>query len=284
VKNVEFDKRVEEMGKSFDAHILVLDFSDPQMMLLSYDLLSPVEVTSFAFHPENEKVIVGGCLNGQVITWDVSSNEHRAGKPGQKEENEEDGQNQNGKVMKQMCMSLIEKSHKGYVSDLAFVPGTVKVDRKNDNFGKSEHFVTVSEDGWLCIWDTRNVSKEVLATNKGKPWIPFLNLQLFRLDGSPDLGISKILFEEKQTTTTLWAGSFEGELLMIDWAVRPTVKEGADPGDNEKQRAENVQIYYDQERNWRPVLSVERSPFYPDLVMTVHDFHFCIWKTSLPYP
>lgn len=28
VKNVEFDKRVEEMGKSFDAHILMLDFSD----------------------------------------------------------------------------------------------------------------------------------------------------------------------------------------------------------------------------------------------------------------
>ena len=184
-----------------------------------------------------------------MITWDLSSSEHRAGKPGQKGEDEDNNQQGNGKAYKQMVMSLIEKSHKAYVSDMAFVPGTVKVDRKNDNEGKSWHFVTVSEDGWLHIWDSRHVTKEALreqeATNKIKPWIPFLQLQLFRLDGSPDLGISRILFQPNQTTTTLWAGSFEGELLMIDWAVRPTVKEGAEGGDNEKQRAENVQIYYD---------------------------------------
>jgi len=29
------------------------------------------------------------------------------------------------------------------------------------------------------------------------------------------------------------------------------------------------------------VLALERSPFYEDLLMTVHDFHFAIWKISL---
>lgn len=112
-----------------------------------------------------------------------------------------------------------------------------------------------------------------------------MQLQLFRLDGSPDLGLSRVLFDPNQTTTTFWAGSFEGELMMIDWSIKPssnkeaiTVEGGAEP------KADNVQIYYDKERNFRPVLCVERSPFYPDLIMTVHDFNFCIWKTSLPFP
>ena len=67
-----------------------------------------------------------------------------------------------GNVMKNLAMSLIEKSHKSFVSDLVFVPGSVKVDKKNDNKGISEHFVTVSEDGFVCICDSRHVRKEAL--------------------------------------------------------------------------------------------------------------------------
>ena len=59
-------------------------------------------------------------------------------------------------------MSQIERSHKSYVADIVFVPGTVKVDRKNDNMGKSEHFLTCSEDGFVSIWDSRHVRKNVL--------------------------------------------------------------------------------------------------------------------------
>ena len=38
---------------------------------------------------------------------------------------------------------------------------------------------------------------------------------------------------------------------------------------------------YECERNYRPVVALEKSPFFDDLILTVHDFHFCIWKTSL---
>lgn len=79
VKNMEFGQRVEIMGTSFEAHILILDFSDSQMIQLAYDLVSPVEITCFEFHPDNERVIMGGCLNGQVITWDLYSADHRVG-------------------------------------------------------------------------------------------------------------------------------------------------------------------------------------------------------------
>lgn len=45
--------------------------------------------------------------------------------------------------------------------------------------------------------------------------------------------------------------------------------------------AEFVQKIYESERNSRPVLALERSPFYDDLLLTVHDYHFAIWKISL---
>ena len=279
------------MGSSFDAHILILDFSDSQLINLAYDLISPVEVTSFVFHPEHEKIIMGGCINGQVIVWDLGSNEHRVGGIRDKSEDLENGMEddeeksqQNAIAMKSLIMSQIEKSHKAYVSDMAFIPGGVKVDKKSDNKGLSEHFITVSEDGWLCIWDGRPIRKEKIkeleSVGKSVAWTPFLQLQLFRLDGSPDLGLSKVLFEPGQTSTTFWAGSFEGELLKIDWSV----KAGKAEGEGHEVKAENVRVYYDKERNFRPVLVVERSPFYPDLIMTVHDFNFCIWNTSLPFP
>lgn len=93
------------------------------------------------------------------------------------------------------------------------------------------------------------------------------------MDGSGEVGLSRVLFKSTQDTPTFFASSDEGDLLFIDWSVKPL-------GDENK-IAENVRIQRDSERNYRPVLALERSPFYEDLVMTIHDFHFAIWKTSI---
>ena len=97
-----------------------------------------------------------------------------------------------------------------------------------------------------------------------KPWQPFKMIQLFRPDGSPDLGISRILFESNsyyknaEKTTTFWAGSFEGELLQIDWDVK-VAKEEAQAEDGKPHRVENVIKYFEGEMNWRPVLAIDRK-------------------------
>ena len=70
-----------------------------------------------------------------------------------------------------------------------------------------------------------------------------------------------------------YAASDEGDLLLIDWSIKPV-------GEDTK-IAENVRLTRDSEKNYRPTLALERSPFYEDLVMTIHDFHFAIWKTSI---
>jgi|Transcript_47835 WD40 repeat protein len=82
--------------------------------------------------------------------------------------------------MKELIMSNIDKSHKNYVADIKFVPGSVKVDRKMPNDGKSYHFVSCAEDGTVNIWDTRNIEiaelKNLAAKGKAVVWTPFLTI------------------------------------------------------------------------------------------------------------
>jgi len=44
-----------------------------------------------------------------------------------------------------------------------------------------------------------------------------------------------------------------------------------------------VTEYYPSERNYRNTLAFQRSPFDPDLYLTIHDFHFAIWKMGKGY-
>lgn len=98
------------------------------------------------------------------------------------------------------------------------------MDRKAPNDGKSFHFISCSEDGLINIWDTRNIELSELKLNakkgKGSGWAPFMSIPLLRQEGG-ELGLSRILFENDQTSCTFWAASDEGDLCLIDWSIRP---------------------------------------------------------------
>jgi WD40 repeat protein len=157
----------------------------------------------------------------------------------------------------------------------------VKVDRKNPGpDGRMTHFISSSEDGLVCIWDSRLVEKEAIRNTPDFIWKPFQQITLFRPDGSGDLGLARILLYPKQTTTTFWAASDEGDLVYVDWSIKPPPGAGGNAEEAAK-FAEYVRKIYECERNYRPIVALERSPYYEDLILTVHDFHFCIWKISL---
>ena len=99
--------------------------------------------------------------------------------------------------MKHLCQSSIIASHKAFVADIAFIPSTVTVDRKNPSLdGKQTHFISISEDGIVNIWDTRNVEKGILKKQPDYIWKPYLKLDLFKQDGSGELGLSRILLQK----------------------------------------------------------------------------------------
>ena len=83
------------MGKSYESHILILNFEDSQIIHLKYALQSPVEISCIEFHPENAKVLIGGSINGQLIIWDLGSTEHRI-EQGRKKIDKEDEEDDKG--------------------------------------------------------------------------------------------------------------------------------------------------------------------------------------------
>ena len=76
VENLAFDDRAEVMGKSFESQVLILNFEDSQVIYAQWSLQTPVEISAIEFSPENPKVLIGGCINGQLISWDMGSTEH----------------------------------------------------------------------------------------------------------------------------------------------------------------------------------------------------------------
>ena len=182
VENLSFEDRCEVMGKSFDSQVLILNFADSQVIFAQFALQTPVEISAIEFAPENPKVVIGGCINGQLISWDLGSPDHvitegrkqsAEPKAASLDDDEETNQQQAIK-MKEIIMSILDRSHKSYVADLKFVPGTVKVDRKSDNKGLSYHFLSCAEDGLVHIWDTRHIELDVLKklalSNKMTGW------------------------------------------------------------------------------------------------------------------
>lgn len=76
IDNMDFDTRAMVQGKSFDSQLLVLNFEDSDIISLKYLLETPIEISTIEWHPDNSNVLVGGCLNGQILVWDLSSKDH----------------------------------------------------------------------------------------------------------------------------------------------------------------------------------------------------------------
>lgn len=279
LENISFDDRAEISGKSYDSSILVLNFADHHIML-THVLHTTIEVTTISFHPDHPNLLFGGCLSGQIIVWDftdettkvISDDDMDAEDTGGAREQEDDGQDkstQSVTEMKPAAISVVDLSHRAHVSDLKFVPRGIKVDRKKPSGDNITHFISIAEDGNVLIWDSRDVFKDARRKVAGEViWKPTISFMLFSLDGNGEQGLSKILFLRDKEETCFYAASDEGDLIHVDWSKRPTGKE-----ENETQKAEFMNSRESQ-RNYRPVLALEQSPFFDQLIMTVHDFNF----------
>jgi len=120
------------------------------------------------------------CIESRVGTHgsgNASSAANAAGKKpdlARMPDEEEDKTQQTIVKLKQLALSSIVASHRSFVSDIQFVPATVKVDRKNPGpDGRMTHFVSCSEDGIVCIWDSRLVEKELIRNTTDFIWKPF---------------------------------------------------------------------------------------------------------------
>lgn len=89
------------------------------------------------------------------------------------------------------------------------------------------------------------------------------------------LGTSQIRFLSNQETSTFYGSSDDGELFMADWFTRKSEEGG---------KVDVIKKTWSSHKSFRPTVNLDASPFYEDVLLSVFESSFCIWKTGCADP
>lgn len=270
IENIDFEERVQRSGKSNIGFIVVWSFSEFSNILLV--MKAPDEIKCFLFNPTNTKFVIGGLLSGQIAIWDADLVHDKS---------RVDLMKRQDKVpeLTPLCITPITESHRAPVVSVSWLPKRVRIERKNMCVLHSEpmpfsQFMSLSEDGQLMFWESAFPPDKNPYKFNDFLWLPLLKFQLHKPDTHGELGGSHLLLHADQEDAQFWAASDTGEIMQIDWSIRAM----------EDASAEHVKLVLNSEMSFRSVSELRRSPFYNDILMTVHDFNFNIWKEGCPKP
>ncbi|XP_015427599.1 PREDICTED: WD repeat-containing protein 63 [Myotis davidii] len=167
---LSFEERVYFSGKLLLQPSLILfwSFSDPihpQLMLES-----PDDIFCFTFCPSNPNIIAGGCINGQIILWDITAHASRIEhvKTGSSRSKKatlkpmfllEPDDNKEAMYIRHCAVSSIENGHRKVITDIHWLSDTFEINRMGSVFenrsGICCQLVTCSADCTICFWDIR---------------------------------------------------------------------------------------------------------------------------------
>ncbi|CAH6777166.1 dynein axonemal intermediate chain 3 [Phodopus roborovskii] len=167
---LSYEERVQFSGKLLLQPSLILfwSFSDPihpQLMLES-----PDDIFCFEFCPSDPNIIAGGCINGQVVLWDITSHADRienikAGSSRSKKATLkpmfllEPDSNKEAMYIRHCAVSSIENGHRKVITDIHWLPDSFEINRMGSVFenrnGINCQLVTCSADCTICFWDIR---------------------------------------------------------------------------------------------------------------------------------
>ncbi|XP_012873719.1 PREDICTED: WD repeat-containing protein 63 [Dipodomys ordii] len=345
---LSYEDRVHFSGKLLLQPSLILfwSFSDPihpQLMLES-----PDDIFCFKFCPSDPNIIAGGCINGQIIMWDITAHAERI-------ENIKTGSSRSKKVslkpmfllepennketmyVRHCAVSSIEHGHRKVITDIHWLPDTFEVNRMGSVFenrsGICCQLITCSADCTICFWDIRPVKPATTTqpTEKKKEesieipfdvpptflhldlsWKPLARIKLSKgdtnLDHCPtkvsmnedhilfrtqdkglvqpkimkieetkpyqnlEAGLANILKPIEEFCTKFFVGTEEGEVMYTDWRL----ERDPDTGRLISKKPVNLYAIHDG-----AVHTVQRSPFYNDIILTIGGWNLAIWKEDI---
>ncbi|XP_054422809.1 dynein axonemal intermediate chain 3 [Pteronotus mesoamericanus] len=344
---LSFEERVHFSGKLLLQPSLILfwSFSDPihpQLMLES-----PEDIFCFKFCPTNPNIIAGGCINGQIIMWDITAHAERieniktGGSRSKKPTLKpmfllEPDINKEAMYIRHCAVSSIENGHKKAITDIHWLSDTFEINRMGSVFenrsGICCQLVTCSADCTICFWDIRpQKAATPQPTEKKKEesieipydipstflhldlsWKPLSKLKLSKgetsLDHCPtkislseghvlrktqdkvlaenkalksgdmnpyqnlESGLANLLRPIEDFCTKFFVGTEEGEVIYTDWKLE------RDPETGRLMTKKPVSLYTVHDG---AVHTVQRSPFYKDIILTVGGWNIAIWKESV---
>ncbi|CAM9831714.1 unnamed protein product [Scytosiphon promiscuus] len=147
-------------------------------------------------------------------------------------------------------------------------------------------------------------------------WAPLFRLQLNRLEDVGELGLCRIVLdlgvagdgiasdkpedgvEEVDMRSQLICTTEEGEILLADWRARVGVgggrgaaeeEAGAVPGGAANEGGDGGDVAPEfvkwvSSDHTRPCVALDKSPFFPGVLLSVGDWSFQIWKVGLRKP
>lgn len=183
--------------------------------------------------------------------------------------------------------------------------------------GNCYQFITISSDSQIMVWDIRyeaigldnlrhigkakhvptekvdKHSKEGGDAKVGKPlWSPIFRAGLKRLEGAGELSLCKVSCSgnlkssvSSKTSlpgdprTHLILATEEGDLLFADICAQKQASNAVVEEDDEPVgETSREYLKWAVADHVRPTVALQQSPFFPDIVLTVSDWCFHLWK------
>ena len=185
----------------------------------------------------------------------------------------------------------------------------------------SYQFITISGDATIMVWDIRYIEiandelrhigrAKNVPTEKSKDgtikllWAPIFKAQLKRMDGVGELSLCKVVCTGCLKPTLAQSSNVpgdyrshilladeEGDLMSVDVCALPKEVDGgtAGKGKDDEEDGGHAEVARDfikwmVKDHSRPAVSLRQSPFLPDIVLSVSDWNFHIWKVGQEYP
>jgi WD40 repeat protein len=174
--------------------ILIWSFHDPIHPQLILE--SPEDVTCFQIHPNEPHIVVAGCINGQLVLWDISEYQEKlqSSRKSDKDNSEEkDEENQSAPTVRYSVVSSIEFSHRLPVTDLHWLPKNFELSNNGEVVENAENgdkqLVTSSLDGTVAVWDLR-FRKDWKSLDLA--WRPFIRIPITAMDNSFDYSVTRV--------------------------------------------------------------------------------------------
>uniref|UniRef100_A0A8C4Z2H7 Dynein axonemal intermediate chain 3 n=1 Tax=Gadus morhua TaxID=8049 RepID=A0A8C4Z2H7_GADMO len=325
VERASLEERIDNSTKLLLKHPLILfwSFSDPIKPQLLLEC--PDDVLAFEFCPSDPNIIVGGCMNGLVVLWDISAHVDRLTVPlascfsflPPRKDLEEKRKN-DVPVVHYCAISAIESGHKAPITDVQWLPETFEVSRMgvplvNPNTACVQ-LVTCAPNCSLMFWDIRaqRVGVQPLSDKKQRvednpysvldtfshlnlTWKPLLKVRgplsvnapirasLWNVLGMW-LGETPLDYSNLRVTsaknpeplgdfnTKFYVGTEDGELIHTDWKLEK---------DNDSGRLFSCKPLTYVIAHDGLINTVQRSPFFKDIILTVGGWTFALWKDGV---
>ncbi|KAH6589670.1 hypothetical protein BASA61_005550 [Batrachochytrium salamandrivorans] len=209
-------------------------------------------------------------------------------------------------VVKYSVASSIETGHRSCVTDIHWLPHNFELSSNGGlvENGENGHkqLVSSSLDGTVSFWDLR-YKKDWKSLDLA--WRPFLRIPISSFDNMFDYSLIKVSIrpfitaapkpasadislrdppssadrereKDKSKTPPLknWTSKFycateEGDLVYADWIAEKTTEE----------KVSRVESTFSTHHG--PISDLQRSPFFPDILLSVGGWSFSIWKEKL---